>query len=65
MKIPTYLINYEGDPIADHPKRLDNLPENVVIELLPDPIAVEQRSRDIFKNTLQTMGRSKFHLQWI
>jgi len=49
LKIPTYLINYEGDPIADHPKRLDDLPENVVIELLSDPNAVEQRSRDIFK----------------
>ena len=59
LKIPTYLINYEGDPIADHPKRLDNLPENVVIELLPDPIAVEQRSRDIFKQHSANNGEIK------
>ena len=59
LKIPTYLINYEGDPIADHPKRLDNLPENVVIELLPDPIAVEQRSRDIFKQHSVNNGEIK------
>lgn len=59
LKIPTYLINYEGDPIADHPKRLDNLPENVVIELLPDPIAVEQRSRDIFKEHSVNNGEIK------
>jgi len=59
LKIPTYLINYEGDPIADHPKRLDNLPENVVIELLSDPIAVQQRSRDIFKEHSSYNGEIK------
>ena len=49
LEVPTFLINHEGDPIADHPRRLSNLPNNVVIELLPDPVAVEERSREIFK----------------
>ena len=48
LEVPTFLINHEGDPIADHPRRLSNLPNNVVIELLSDPVAVEERSREIF-----------------
>ena len=48
LEVPTFLINHEGDPIADHPRRLSNLPNNVVLELLPDPVAVEERSREIF-----------------
>jgi len=49
LVVPTFLINYETDPIADHPRRLSNLPNNVVIELLSDPVAVGDRSREIFK----------------
>jgi len=49
LVVPTFLINYKSDPIAHHPRRLSDLPNNVVIELLSDPEAVGDRSREIFK----------------
>jgi len=49
IKTPTFLLNYQGDPIGNHPQRLDTVPDSVEIELLEDPSAVEARAREIFK----------------
>ena len=49
IKIPTFLLNYQGDPIGNHPQRLETVPDCVQIELLEDPNAVEVRAREIFK----------------
>ena len=52
INTPTFLLNYQGDPIGDHPKRLEIKPDCVQIELLSDPQAVEERAREIFKEFL-------------
>ncbi len=49
IKTPTFLLNYQGDPIGNHPRRLEVVPDCVEIELLEDPKAVEARAREIFK----------------
>ena len=49
IKTPTFLLNYQGDPIGNHPQRLETVPDCVQIELLEDPNAVEVRAREIFK----------------
>ena len=54
IKTPTFLLNYEGDPIGDHPQRLETTPDCVQIELLEDPNAVEARAREIFKQFSST-----------
>ena len=46
---PTFLLNYQGDPIGNHPQRLETMPDCIQIELLKDPNAVESRAREIFK----------------
>ena len=62
IKTPTFLLNYQGDPIGDHPQRLDAVPDCVQIELLQDPSALEARAREIFKKfppakaTIQTQA---------
>ena len=52
IKTPTFLLNYQGDPIGNHPQRLESVPDCVQIELLEDPNAVEARAREIFKEFL-------------
>ena len=49
INTPTFLLNYQGDPIGDHPQRLEITPDCVQIELLSDPQAVEARAREIFR----------------
>ncbi len=49
INTPTFLLNYAGDPIAEHPKRLKQLSKSVTIELLPDTPSLEDRAREIFK----------------
>ena len=49
INTPTFLLNYVGDPIAEHPKRLKKVSDSVEIELLPDIPSLEIRAREIFK----------------
>ena len=49
INTPTFLLNYAGDPIAEHPRRLKKLSKSVTIELLPDTPSLEDRAKEIFK----------------
>ena len=46
-QVPVYLLNFQQDPIAAHPERIDSFPDVVRREVLEDPLAVAARATDI------------------
>ena len=62
MMTPTFLLNYKGDPLGEHPQRLESIPDCVHIELLDNTQAVEERAQEIFlqfSNTTATLSEPK------
>ncbi|MCC5867444.1 MAG: alpha/beta hydrolase [Gammaproteobacteria bacterium] len=49
----TWLLNYAQDAIADHPERLEHLPDCVHRELLADPDALMARAIELFTDAAQ------------
>lgn len=55
--VPTYLLNYPADAIADHPERIVSLSEHARREMAADPQALADRAVAIFQANLASPAK--------